>query len=416
MHLHLPDAHDHHHDHHHERPRSRARFWGGLALLTILALVGLGVFRSVFFVDETQFVYVTQFGQPIRLYTEAGLGLKWPYQSVRRFDRRLQIYEPPAREMLTEDKENLNFQWYVCWRLPGRDFVVEQRTGAKRAGSEPTEEEISREIETYVRRFLQSIGTVETAENRLEERIQAAIAAEIGRTQLHELVSLSAGELQLEPISQRVTQMIREKAAEQFGIEVVEVRLKRFNYPEAVKPAVYAEIRSERERVAVQYRAEGASEKSKIESLANLQRDQLLAQAQREATTIRGEGEAKAIEIANQAHGRNPAFYELLKTLETYRAILDEQTTVVLSANSPLLKLLTEGVPESSPPESPALPSSKPPAPPVQPEPAAELDAPVDAVHTSLRRAADSLVPSLPPAPQDRGGEQRLTAEQGGGP
>jgi len=318
--------------------------------LCVLLLVALGVLivaRTVFFVDETQYVYVTQFGEPIRLYTEAGLGVKWPYQSLRRFDRRLQMYEPPAREMLTEDKENLNFQWYVCWRIPGREFVVGQlQSSAASLGSEPSETDVRNGIEQYVHRFLQSIGTTATAESRLEERIQAAIAAEIGRTRLQQLVSLDAAQLQLDALATGVTESIRKTAAEEFGIEVVDVRLKRFNYPEAVKPAVYAEIRSERERVAVQYRAEGASQKAKTESLANLQRDQLLAQARRDATTIRGDGEAKAIEIFNAAHGKNPEFYELLKTLETYRTILDDQTTVVLSADSPLLKLLTEGLPD----------------------------------------------------------------------
>jgi membrane protease subunit HflC len=104
--------------------------------------------------------------------------------------------------------------------------------------------------------------------------------------------------------------------------------------------------------VAVQYRAEGASQRTRIESLATLQRDQLLARAQRDATRIRGEGEAKAIDIFNAAHSKDPEFYELLKTLETYRSLLDDQTTVVLSADSPLLKLLTRGLPSLTNPAS----------------------------------------------------------------
>src|SRR6185437_8670500 len=163
--------------------------------------------------------------------------------------------------------------------------------------------------------------------------------------------------LKLEAIMQRITESIRQTAIEQFGIEVVDVRLKRFNYPQAVKPAVFAEIRSERERVAVQYRAEGESEKTRIESQATLERDRLLAQAQRDATRMRGEGEAKAMEIFNAAHGKNPGFYQLLKTLETYRSILDEQTTIVLSADSPLLKLLSQGLPEPGEMPSAASPS-----------------------------------------------------------
>lgn len=289
--------------------------------------------RTVFFVDETEYVYVTQLGEPLRLCTEPGLQVKWPYQSLWRFDRRLQVYEPPPREMLTQDKENLNFEWYVCWRIAGPGFA-----------SESSDE--SGGGESQVRRFMQAVGGTQAAESRLEERIQAALAAEIGRTRLAQLVSLEPGGVAIEPIMDRITSTIRRAAAEQFGIEVVEVRLKRFNYPEAVKPAVFAEIRSERQRVAVQYRAEGESEKTRIESHAALARDRLLAQAKREATRLRGEGEAKAIEIFNAAHAKDPAFYQLLKTLDTYRAILDDQTTVVLSADSPLLKLLTRGVPD----------------------------------------------------------------------
>jgi membrane protease subunit HflC len=340
---------DHDHDHAHDGgccPPSRG-FGRTLGWLVLLGLIVAVVWRTIFFVDQTEYVYVTEFGKPLRFYAEPGLGIKWPYQSLWRFDRRLQLYEPPAREMLTEDKENLIVDWYVCWRIPGAEFSVPSK--ASQAVTNP--------IETYVNRFLQSVGTVQAAENRLEERIQAALGDEIGHTRLAQLVSLEAGSVQLEPIMNRVTQAIRSSAAEQFGIEVVDVRIKRFNYPEAVKPAVYAEIRSEREKVAVQYRAEGASQKTKIESLANLQRDQLLAQAKREATRIRGEGEAKAIETLNAAHGKNPEFYELLKTLETYRSILDEQTTVVLSADSPLLKLLTKGLPSlTNPPTTSPTP------------------------------------------------------------
>lgn len=352
MHLHLPSD-EQHHDHHHHGGSNAVRFRLTAGLLLLLALAAVSVWRTVFFVDETEYVYVTQFGQPLRLYTEAGLGIKWPHQSLRRFDRRLQMYEPPGREMLTEDKENLTLQWYVCWRIPDAGFVRAQTAGASGGGTATISTvDVHAGIEKYVRRFLQSVGTAQAAERRLEERIQAAIAAEIGRTKLGSLCSLTPGEVQLTAIADRVTESIRAVAAEQFGIEVVDVRWKRFNYPEAVKPAVYAEIRSERERVAIQYRAEGASQKSKIESLADLQREQLLAQARREATRIRGEGEAKAIEISNAAHSKDPAFYELLKTLETYRTILDNQTTIVLSADSPVLKLLTRGLPDL--PDAPA--------------------------------------------------------------
>jgi membrane protease subunit HflC len=357
----------------------------GIAIVLVVALlaaVGFAASRSVFFVDETEYGYVTQFGEPVRFHMHAGLGLKWPWQTLWRFDKRLQIYEPAGREMLTEDKENLNVSWYVCWRIPGKEFLAQSLAraprGAEAASAGGDGGRLEQAAETYARRFLQTVGTLETAQLRLEERIQAAIAAEVGRLRLGQLVSLDPGALQLDAMIGRITAAVRPMAAEQFGIELVDLRLKRFNYPEAVKPAVFAEIRSERQRVATQYRAEGASQKTKIESLANLQRDQILAHAKREAARIRGEGEAKAIEIANAAHDKNPGFYELLKTLETYSAILDEQTTIVFAADSPLLKLLTHGLPplkDNEPAAQGSMAREKQPREPVLPAPSVQAPA-----------------------------------------
>ena len=167
----------------------------GCVLLVGLAglLAAAMIFRCGFFVDETEYVYVTQFGEPVRFCPQAGLQLKWPYQSLWRFDRRLQLYEPPAREMLTEDKENLNFDWYVCWRLPSLS------SPSPSVGKRSHEQ-----LAAYVRRFLQTVGDPATAENRLEERIQAALAAEIGHTKLDQLVTLKPGGLELDALAQRV--------------------------------------------------------------------------------------------------------------------------------------------------------------------------------------------------------------------
>ncbi|HWA97983.1 MAG TPA: protease modulator HflC [Pirellulales bacterium] len=346
-------------DTHDDLPRPRGVWSRRIGSLLLLVLIGWALVRSVFFVDETEYAMVTQFGQPVQFRAHAGLGFKWPFQSVWRFDRRLQVYSPPAREMLTEDKENLNVEWYACWRIAGREFAAETLRAAAADQFDPNDAQIDHEIEHQVRQFLQSVGTVDQAQRRLEERLQAAIAAEIGHTRMAQLVSLEADQLRLAQLLERVIESIQQTAANEFGIEVVDVRIKRFNYPESVKPAVFAEIRSERQRVADQYRAEGKSQATKIRSLADLHRDQLLSQARREAARIRGEGEARAIEASNAAHRQDPAFYELLKTLDTYRAMLDQQTTVVLSADSPLLKLLTQGVP----PAEAAIPATSEPSP-----------------------------------------------------
>src|SRR3569833_1826532 len=138
-----------------ERPRPPSlwrRRLGGIVLLMVLAIA---LVRSVFFVDETEYAIVTQFGDPGQFRSHAGLGFKWPFQSVWRFDRRLQIYSPPAREMLTEDKENLNDEWYACWRLPTREFAHDALKSEAGGILEPENYQVDREIERQVRQFLQ---------------------------------------------------------------------------------------------------------------------------------------------------------------------------------------------------------------------------------------------------------------------
>lgn len=305
----------------------------------LLGLLGVALGRSVFFVDQTEYAVVTQFGEPVQFRSAAGLGFKWPFQSVWRFDRRLHVHAPPGREMLTEDKENLNVEWYACWRIAGQ--------APPESSDRPTREAdaATPDVQRHVQQFLQSVGTVETANRRLEERIQSAIAAELGHVRMDQIVSLEPSGVRLPEALSQVAARLRDAVLAEYGIELIDVRVRRFNYPESVKPAVFAEIRSERMRVAEQYRAEGRSQAARLRSLAELHRDQVLSQARREAARVRGEGEAKAMETANAAHRQDPEFYELLKTLEAVKAVLDDQTTVVLSTDSPLLRLLTRGLP-----------------------------------------------------------------------
>ena len=124
---------------------------------------------------------------------------------------------------------------------------------------------------------------------------------------------------------------------------MLDVRLRRFNHPVEVRPAVFDLIRSERRQVAATLRAEGEAQYQTITSQADRARDAILAQAEAEAERIRGQAEAEATRLLNEAHARDPKFYEFLRTLEAYRSILDDRATVVLSASSPLLKLLTQG-------------------------------------------------------------------------
>jgi membrane protease subunit HflC len=292
-----------------------ARPW--LFALALAGMVAALAWRAVLQVDETEYVLVTQFGKIAAVYgdepDEAGLHFKWPWQSRLAIDRRLQVFDPPVREMMTGDKHNLEVASYVVWRV-----------------SDPS-------------RFARGAVTVEDAEARLSERIAAALSSALGRRTMAALASIDPKAWALDTLTDDVRTGVAPAALDELGVEVVDVRLRRFNHPVEVRPAVFDLIRSERKQVAATLRAEGEAQYQTLVSQAERRRDAILAQADAEAERIRGQADAEATRIANEAHARDPKFYEFVRTLESYRALLDEKATVVLSASSPLLKLLTQG-------------------------------------------------------------------------
>ncbi len=296
-------------------PRTSRRRW----FLVVAAFAGvvplIAAARCVVMVDQTEQVYITEFGRPVRLIAEPGLHFKWPHQSRRGFDRRLQLHAPPPREMLTRDKKNLEVAWFVAWKLDD------------------------------VERFLRSVRTIPDASARLEDMAASVLASKIGGKDLAQLVQVGDSSA-LGALMDDVTGDLRRQAGEQYGVAVVDCRLKRLNYPEEVRSSVFEQIRSERRKVAATTRAEGEKEARIIRSDADLQRARLLADAESEAARTLGEGEAAATRIANAAHAADPSFYQFLKTLDTYRVALDQRTTLILSADSPFLHLLTQGLPE----------------------------------------------------------------------
>jgi membrane protease subunit HflC len=133
------------------------------------------------------------------------------------------------------------------------------------------------------------------------------------------------------------------KALEQYGIRVVDVRIKRLNLPEQNKQSVFARMRAERGRIAMQYRAEGEEQALVIRANADREKEAILSAAYKDAETIRGEGDAQATRIYGEAYSKNPHFYKLVRTLESYKKVLDDKTTIILNSDSALLKVLTQG-------------------------------------------------------------------------
>jgi len=281
-------------------------------LWIVVVLAVAAGYRSLLFVDETQFVIVTLFGRPVRTLDEAGLHFKWPYQSWLGIDRRLQVYSAPRpAEFLAAEKKNVDLDVFVCWRV-----------------REP-------------QRFLETVNDAPGAEARLHDIVWAELAAEVGRNPLDALVSTAPDVHRLDELVRGVAQRCDQRAAETYGIEIVDVRVRRIGFPAQVRDSVFQRMRTERAKMAERYRSEGKQEAMKIRAAADKERTILLAQAYGKAETLRGQAEADAIRIYAEAHQRDPAFYELLRTLETYKKILDEKTTLLLSGDSELLKYLT---------------------------------------------------------------------------
>ena len=276
------------------------------ALVVAVALV-----RSVLFVDETEYVIVTEFGRPVRILDEAGLHLKLPYQSGIRIDRRLQVYDPKPSEFLAKEKKNVDLDVFVCWRV-----------------ADPL-------------RFRDRVGDVVGAETRIHDIVWSELADEVGRNPREALVSIDPSQHKLDELTRRVTRACARRATTDLGIEVLDVRLKRINLPSQVRDSVFQRMRDERARIASQYRAEGDEEAMKIRAQADKERTGTLAKAYGTAEKTRGDAEARATAIYAEAHQADPEFYELRRTLEAYRTILDEKTTILLSGDSDLLKYLT---------------------------------------------------------------------------
>jgi membrane protease subunit HflC len=292
----------------------------------LAALTGLAA-SSFLVVDETEFAVVTSFGRIAAVHgvgaSGAGLHPKAPWQLAIKIDRRFRVFDPPPREVMTGDKRNLEVAPYVVWRVS--DPVV----------------------------FLRGSGSPELAEARLNERVSAGLSDAIGRRELASLASTDPSRWAHDELTRDVREAVAPASRDELGVEVIDVRLRRFGHPVEVRPAVFELIRSERRQVAARLRAEGEAQYLTITSQADRSRDTILAEAEAEARRIRGNGEAEATRLLNEAHGRDPRFFEFLRTLESYRSILDERSTVVLTASSPLLKLLVHG-PGPLEPDEPA--------------------------------------------------------------
>ena len=281
---------------------------------TIVLLV-LGLFfatwKLVFFtVPQWMQAVVVRLGEPVRTVREPGLYVKLPFvQEVLYFDRRILDYDAQPRELLTVDKQQLVVDNYARFRII--DPLQYYRTVRNEAG----------------------------AQSRLDDILYSNVRETLGRHTLREIVSEKRTEL-LEQVTKR-----SDENARGYGIEVIDVRVKRVDLPEKNEQNVFSRMRTERERLAKKFRAEGEEEARKITSGADKDVRILMADARKQADIERGTGDAQAVKIFADAYGRDPGFYEFVRTLEAYRKTLGEGTTLILSPSSQFFRLLKEAEP-----------------------------------------------------------------------
>ena len=270
-------------------------------VVTVLVLITLAF--SLYTVDETESALVLQFGEPQASVTEPGLHFKVPFiQNVRFFDARIRDYDHEARTYVTSDKKNLIIDSYAKWRI-----------------EDP--------LQFYI-----TVQNSQGARSRLGDLIRSKLREEIGKRDLQETVSGERTQVMAE-----LTKTTSQQAAS-LGIQVRDVRIKRTDLPKENERAVFDRMASERERKAREYRAEGAEQAEEIMAKADRRRSEILARARRKAEETKGQADAKATSIYSQAYGKDPEFFALYRTLQTYEKSFGSNEVMVLSPDSKLFR------------------------------------------------------------------------------
>jgi len=292
-------------------------FTRGVKLLAVLGLgavlVGLASL-CVFTVGEGEFAVVTQFGRPVRVESTPGLKVKRPapFQTVARFDRRLFALVPTPREFLTLGKKNVIASGFILWRV-----------------HDP-------------KKFMQTVFDRVGAESRLGDILFAELGAALGGAPFPAFVSTAPGEYRAEAILAGVTRQYREIAWRDYGIDVVDVRLRRLDFPEQNRASVFARMKSERIRISMQYRSEGEEEGLKIRAAGERAKSGILGEAYKLSQQIRGEGEARAAKIYAESLTQAPNFYRFVRSIDAMKKTVDKETTMVLPVDSELFQLLRD--------------------------------------------------------------------------
>jgi modulator of FtsH protease HflC len=283
------------------------------ATLSALVALATGIAAiCLFTVEVGEVAVVTQFGNPVRVVKTPGLHVKYPspIQSITTFDSRLFLLVAPPSEFLTSGKKNVVASGFILWRI-----------------AEP-------------QKFMQTVFDRIGAESRLRDILFAELGAALGGAPFSAFVSTVPGEYRAEAIIETATRQYREIALRDYGIDVVDVRLQRLDFPPQNRLSVFARMKSERAQLSMQYRSEGEEEGLKIRAAAEKAKSSILAEAFKRSQKSRGEGEAKAAEIYAKSLNSAPTFYTFMRSIEAMKKSVDKDTTLILPVDSELFQLL----------------------------------------------------------------------------
>jgi membrane protease subunit HflC len=266
-----------------------------LALVVALLLVAS---QALYTVHQTQYAIKFQLGEIVETQSTAGLYTKWPLlQNVKFYDRRTLVLDNPEPDRITtSEKKPLLIDFFVLWRITDvKQFYVNTQQG---------DEDVARQ--------------------RLSTTVRANLREEINKRTVHEVISSERDKIMA------TTRQKADTDAKTFGVEIVDVRLRRVELPPDVTDPVYARMESERRRVANELRSLGQAESEKVRADADRQREVIIAEAYRQAQKIKGEGDAKAAAIYAAAFGANPEFFAFYRSLEAYRATFRGRNDVMV--------------------------------------------------------------------------------------
>jgi len=321
-------------------------------ILGVLALTVLLVLAGTFYsLEEGQQAVIVQFGRPVgRPVTEAGLHVKLPFvQDVRRFEKRLLIWDGDPNQIPTKGREFIWVDTTARWRIAD------------------------------AKKFLESVATEAGARSRLDDIIDSVVRDQVSASELVELVRSASWEVPPGEILEEVPAEVREelkkqvtrgreeitrviltearKIIPQYGIELVDVRIKRLDYVESVREKVYARMISERKRIAARFRSEGEGRSAEILGTMEKELRQIRSTAYRRVQEVRGKADAEATRVYGNAYNRDPEFYAFSRTLEAYKEGQNKNSTLILTTNSDYYRYLKDAGVRPPPGAAAARPS-----------------------------------------------------------